>query len=214
MFSFSKANNCTSWPGLSRSTRRQFPTMRSLRGIEVEDKRLWKNRTSWRCANLVQIKIHFNYVHAIHLWYNPIMLLPKPSHKHTPSHNPTVVYFDQQTSALHAISWLKSIVFVKQLFPSISGKNVKNAKNNKKMSQKGIYQRLCVFVQLCFAFFFLYFRPLVMEKVVFVSKNWFWPVNGVQITRSLFEIHNTLLWEKTFALAKCKGLWACARVLA
>ena len=45
---------------------------------------------------------------------------------------------------------------------------------------------------LCwFAFFFLYFLPLVMEKVLLASKNWFRPTIGVRSTRSLVEIHKT-----------------------
>ena len=48
---------------------------------------------------------------------------------------------------------------------------------------------LHVFVRL--SLLFLYFVPLVTEKVVFASKNWFWPANGVWSTRSLVKTHNS-----------------------
>ena len=38
--------------------------------------------------------------------------------------------------------------------------------------------------------FFVYFVPLVMEKVVLVSESLFLPANGVRSTRLLVEIHN------------------------
>ena len=49
-----------------------------------------------------------------------------------------------------------------------------------------------VFACFCAAFLsFFFFVPLVTEKVVLASKNWFWPANGVWSTRLLVEIHNT-----------------------
>ena len=41
-----------------------------------------------------------------------------------------------------------------------------------------------------FPFFFLYFVPLVTEKVVLSSKSWFGPANGMPSTHLLVEIHN------------------------
>ena len=61
--------------------------------------------------------------------------------------------------------------------------------NTYKLVEPSFIASFCKFLW-GFAFFFLCFLPLVTEKVVSASKNWFWPANGVRSTRSLVKIHN------------------------
>ena len=64
------------------------------------------------------------------------------------SNNSYVVYFDQQTGALHTIRWSKSFVLNKffHIFPSLTEKKERKAlqKSAKTCNQKGVYQRLGV----------------------------------------------------------------------
>ena len=46
-----------------------------------------------------------------------------------------------------------------------------------------------------FPLIFVYFIPLVMEKVVLASESLFRPASGVQSTHLLVEIHNNLLFR-------------------
>ena len=49
-----------------------------------------------------------------------------------------------------------------------------------------------IFVIFCIILYIL--RLKSKQKVVFASKNWFWPANGMRSTRLLVKIHNR--WQK------------------
>ena len=56
---------------------------------------------------------------------------------------------------------------------------------------------------------FLYFVPVVTEKVALVLKNWFQPANGVRSTHSLVKIHNRYVCYLVpgFSLASSTFIW-------
>ena len=88
------------------------------------------------------------------------------------------MYFDQQTGALHAVSWTKSFFLrfnkFSHIFPSLTEEKKEKRKEShtKTCNKEGVYQGLDVYF-LRYLFCFIQFMTKKDLKIVLASKKWF-----------------------------------------